>query len=523
MPLDMSCIDTEGWDNFSGKRCSDYAMSEWCVRGAFKKGQEWTGGAQFNSPESNCCICGKTSAGAAGSGPYPWTSGATPPQQAVPLPQSPPAMTVETQRDVFGRPTPQSMAQPAVSEVVAEMERDVKAANDQDEAEMAQDERLHALIKQRSSSCAALTPNRAANFLLVSPRLPRVGNGVLCAILSACSQRPLPCTGTYDATMCPGGADWRYADLGPAKLHKEAYGCFERLSLPIGSSSGWDKLMGDCSSHGGDVSAMCSSMRSTALPAALSLQHEHFFELQAPPCSWEEAPVRHVTLLRDPGERAQSAFEFGLSACICAFKFQFCTMFTSFRFNTRRAALCDGAKPRFSFHEAVTVLRETGVREWPVATDNPQFVLGRYASAVIKNVYTPYFGAYEAPQSAEPGPYDPAPGSSLASSALARVTLAHCFAWVGIAEEMSISLQVLRHELPMYFRNINPDHPAFKWRPSSDRGERTGPANATHPFLRAHLLVDDYRLYDTERARLFSRATKLGLISKSASSFGRHV
>ena len=45
----------------------------------------------------------------------------------------------------------------------------------------------------------------------------------------------------------------------------------------------------------------------------------------------------------------------------------------------------------------------------------------------------------ETPQSAEPGPYDPAPGSSLASSALARVTLAHCFARVGIDEEMSMA------------------------------------------------------------------------------------
>ena len=39
---------------------------------------------------------------------------------------------------------------------------------------------------------------------------------------------------------------------------------------------------------------------------------------------------------------------------ICAFKFHFCTMFTSFRFNTRRAALCEGNRPKRSFHEATS-------------------------------------------------------------------------------------------------------------------------------------------------------------------------
>ena len=40
----MPCVDTEGWDNHSGRRCSDYALEQWCMRGAFVKGFEWTSG-----------------------------------------------------------------------------------------------------------------------------------------------------------------------------------------------------------------------------------------------------------------------------------------------------------------------------------------------------------------------------------------------------------------------------------------------------------------------------------------------
>ena len=25
------CVDTENWDNHSGRRCSDYALEQWCV------------------------------------------------------------------------------------------------------------------------------------------------------------------------------------------------------------------------------------------------------------------------------------------------------------------------------------------------------------------------------------------------------------------------------------------------------------------------------------------------------------
>ena len=134
-------------------------------------------------------------------------------------------------------------------------------------------------------------------------------------------------------------------------------------------------------------------------------------------------------------------------------------------------------------------------------------------------MYTPYYGAYRLPppgEEADAAAAAPdAGGAWLASPALARATLAHCFAWVGIAEEMSLSLQLLRRELPQFFRNLNPTHPAFGWRPASAHaGEPTGNASGlTHPYLRAHLLTDDYKLYDLERARLFKRAERFGLMT----------
>ena len=57
----MSCTDTHGFDNGSGKTCADYAAL-WCKAGRFRPGAEWTGGAAFRHPERNCCACGKSSA-----------------------------------------------------------------------------------------------------------------------------------------------------------------------------------------------------------------------------------------------------------------------------------------------------------------------------------------------------------------------------------------------------------------------------------------------------------------------------
>ena len=86
---------------------------------------------------------------------------------------------------------------------------------------------------------------------------------------------------------------------------------------------------------------------------------------------------------------------------------------------------------------------------------------------------------------------------------------------MGIAEEMPLSLQLLRYELPQFFRNLNIAHPAFGWTSVLNRaGEpASNYSSLTHPFLRSHLLTDDYKLYDIERARLVNRATKFGLVN----------
>jgi hypothetical protein len=52
-----------------------------------------------------------------------------------------------------------------------------------------------------------------------------------------------------------------------------------------------------------------------------------------------------LVLLRDPGERAQSAFNFHLDSCVCNFRYQWCTMFTSFRFSQRKIKLCNDHSP----------------------------------------------------------------------------------------------------------------------------------------------------------------------------------
>ena len=203
-------------------------------------------------------------------------------------------------------------------------------------------------------------------------------------------------------------------------------------------------------------------------------------------------------------------------------------MFTSFRFGPRRAALCDGAKPRHSFGAAMDLLRASGPRLWPAATGKAEDILGRYAATVTTNVYAPFFGSWQpkedAPweESAALGtPRHSTPAAAPARNRVcrrparprlsacerrgaARVTLSRCFAWVGIAEEMPLSLRLLKAEIPTYFQNLDPDHAAFAWAPASGAAS----SNASHPYLRQRLLSADYKVYDGERARLHRRAAK---------------
>ena len=59
------------------------------------------------------------------------------------------------------------------------------------------------------------------------------------------------------------------------------------------------------------------------------------------------------------------------------------------------------------------------------------------------------------------------PCATATNAKLARITLSRCFAWVGIAEEMPLSLRLLKAEIPTYFQNLDPDHAAFAWAPAS--------------------------------------------------------
>ena len=56
--LVLGCTNTHDWKNRFGATCAEYEQKH-CSDGAFVQGHEWTGGSNFNSPEENCCACGK--------------------------------------------------------------------------------------------------------------------------------------------------------------------------------------------------------------------------------------------------------------------------------------------------------------------------------------------------------------------------------------------------------------------------------------------------------------------------------
>jgi len=188
--------------------------------------------------------------------------------------------------------------------------------------------------------------------------------------------------------------------------------------------------------------------------------------------------------------------------CSCNFKYPWCTMFTSFRFKQRQTKLCDEHTPRHGLAAALSFVRSHGNKPWPLTSSETHHVLGRFTTSIIKEVYTPWFGAYQA-----------SGGGRQASALLAKQTLAHCFAWVGLAEDLALSLQLLKLELPSYFRTL--DVTQFEWTPtagsSKPGGDPEAANNSLHPYLRSHLLVNDYNVYDAERRRLFARAERNGI------------
>eukprot|EP00316_Scyphosphaera_apsteinii_P013513 CAMPEP_0119346254 /NCGR_PEP_ID=MMETSP1333-20130426/107910_1 /TAXON_ID=418940 /ORGANISM="Scyphosphaera apsteinii, Strain RCC1455" /LENGTH=206 /DNA_ID=CAMNT_0007358753 /DNA_START=695 /DNA_END=1315 /DNA_ORIENTATION=+ len=195
-------------------------------------------------------------------------------------------------------------------------------------------------------------------------------------------------------------------------------------------------------------------------------------------------------------------------------------MYSSFRFTDRRVpdrkgALCNFEQrlPRFSFDTAVELLHNNIGRKWAKGVEGGghDHILGRFTEGFTKEVYTPFFGTWW--QQHKRKGTDGGRWHQLAprrSALLAKLTVAHCFTWVGIAEQMPLSLALLKAELPHFFGSLNTAHPRLKWSPASSR-EDTPMTNRSLAFLRSHLLPNDYMLYDAERARLFRRAVAAGI------------
>lgn len=87
----------------------------------------------------------------------------------------------------------------------------------------------------------------------------------------------------------------------------------------------------------------------------------------------------------------------------------------------------------------------------------------------------------------------------------------------GIAEDLALSLQLLKLELPDHFGKLDVSQHA--WTPSSGASGGNLPAvnqSSQHPYLRSHLLPHDYEVFDAERRRLFQRARAHGILLYNA-------
>merc|ERR1712232_1083490 len=59
------CENTPGWEDPKGYDCSAYARNGWCIGGRMRSGMASFFGEENNSPEKNCCFCGKGAQGLA--------------------------------------------------------------------------------------------------------------------------------------------------------------------------------------------------------------------------------------------------------------------------------------------------------------------------------------------------------------------------------------------------------------------------------------------------------------------------
>jgi hypothetical protein len=465
------CVDDAKWDNHSGKSCADYSAEGWCNGHGYKPGKEWTGGEHFNWPERNCCACKQPA-------PAP-----------APAPMPAPVSTFES---ATSGPTSSALSSATTAAPHAKLGNDMPIE-------------LADAVQARLASCPAPPPGPpSAEPLFVFARLPRTGSGLMCQLLSTCAARQSrgACGTSPSSTIGAGGG-------GGARATGDLtfFGSDKLPSSNYGMCAGLDGLTAACSTLGGEMAAVCQHMGTLKRPGAIMVAMERWPDWTLAPCPSVQPAVRLLALLRDPGERAQSAYTFQLDACVCNFKFQWCTMFTSFRFKNRQTKLCDEHTPRHGFAAAIGAVRAQGNMPWPLTSSETQHVLGRFTAGIVKEVYTPWFGAYQA-----------AGGGGWKSSALlAGRTLASCFAWVGIAEDLALSLQLLKLELPDHFGKLDVSQHA--WTPSSGASGGNLPAanqSSQHPYLRSHLLPHDYEVFDAERRRLFQRARAHGILLYNA-------
>ena len=489
--LDFSCTDDVDWDNGSGKRCIDYREQQWCHKGAFVVGKEWTGGSQFNYPERHCCVCGRQGGGTSAT----------------------PAPSIGTTSSASA-PSPVGADAPMPPRAVTSGAYEVTKTNAELLAEVPPEERD--VLSARLSECSAqhANPLPAARTLLLFTRLPRAGNALACQMMSSCSgQQSRSACGkelTYadvaasragcpvaPAANGPAANGVRFAFYGSEKLPSSGYACASGLNA---------SHRPECLSFGGDHAAVCNYLVGAKAPGALMLTSERYPDLAVPPCISVRPNLRLLALLRDPGERAQSAWTFHLQNCVCNFQYQWCTMFTSFRFRQRQTHLCEDHTPKHGFASAIAVLHKHGNMPWPTASSEATHVLGRYTASIVKEVYAPYFGGYK-----------PAARRAMEVVGHPQAHDARQMLRVGGHRRGHAALALLlKQELPAFFGRM--DTSQYTWRPSSGPGASSDPiivANESrHPFLRSGVLPKDYAIYDGEKQRL-ARGRKAGLVSAS--------